>query len=87
MLKSFDSFQKNFNLVDPDVRQKAVDTRRIAAATYFTGHACSVIDSTKSKSDRRTKLQGALSELAQWRASEEQLDAVLRTAVEKNMRV
>ena len=66
---------------------KAIKVQQTAALTYFTAKAVRIIEQKQSKADKRTKLQAALSELANFRAEEEQVDAVLKTAVDKNMRV
>ena len=58
-----------------------------AALTFFTAKAVRIIETKQSKAEKRTKLQTALSELTNFRGSEEHVDAVLKTAVDKNMRV
>ena len=87
VLETYEKFQKNFDLHDWPIHKQAIEKQRIAAQTYFTGKAVSIIETKQVKSDKRTKLQAALAELGKGRGSEEQLDAVIKTAVEKNMRV
>jgi peptidoglycan hydrolase-like amidase len=65
----------------------ALKAQQVAASTYITGKCVRIIDAKQPKADKRTQLQSAMAELASYRASEEDLDAVLRTAVDKNMRV
>ena len=86
-MKTFEIFQSNFNLGDYPVKKLAIDTQRIAAVTWLTGQSVFIIEKNKTKCDRRTKLQTALAELSKWRAAEEDVDGVLKTAIDKNMRV
>jgi hypothetical protein len=56
------------------------------AVTYFTGHAVSILE-TKDRATKRAKLQSALDKLNEAGGSESNLDSVLRTQVEKAMRL
>ena len=86
-MQTFEQLQKNFGLRDFPVKKLALDTQRIAAVTYCTGQTVHIIENNKNKQERRTKLQAAVADLVKWRASEDDLDVVLKNAIEKNMRV
>ena len=87
MLKSFEIFESNFAVPCPAVKSAAVKAIQCAALTYFTGYAVNVIENTKNKQEKRQKLQTGLELMQASRANEDQLDTVLRTAVDKNLRV
>ena len=86
-MKSFEVFENNFSVPLPSVKAAAVKAIQTAALTYFTGYAVQVIDTVKTKQDKRTKLQAGLELLQSSRAAEDQLDQCLRAAVDKNLRV
>jgi hypothetical protein len=86
-LKAFDTFRSNFGIGEWPTFKSALKAQQQAACTYLTGKAVNIIETKQPKADKRTKLQAGLAELANFRASESELDAVLRTAIEKNMRV
>lgn len=64
-----------------------IKNMQTAAVTYFTGDAIRIIDTIKGKTDKRARLQSGLEQLQLFRASESMLDPILKTNVEKNMRV
>ena len=87
VLLAFDKFSNNHFIGTWPAYTKALKTQSVAAATFFTAKAVRIIEVKQSKAEKRTKLQCALSELTNFRGSEDDLHAVLKTAVEKNMRV
>ena len=60
---------------------------KIAACTYFSGYAIRIIETTKGKTEKRSKLQQGLEQFQLYGASESMLDAVLKAQIDKNLRV
>ena len=87
VMLAFEKFTNNFFIGTWPAWAKALKVQSVAATTFFTAKAVRIIEQKQSKAEKRTKLQAALSELTNFRGSEDEVHAVLKTAVEKNMRV
>ena len=87
MLKAYNKFQQNFDIQDGPLKDKMIKTVTSAACTFFTGYAIRIIDTVKGKTEKRAKLQQGLEQLQHFGGSESMLDAVLKTQIDKSLRV
>ena len=88
MVSAYKKFEGNF--APSECKEKRVLQTMVssAAITYFTGFAVRTIGlSTKGKAEKRTSLQSGLENLQLFGGSETELDQILKTNVDKHMRV
>ena len=86
-MKAYTKFEANFpgqGCTDKDTLCKIV---QFGAITFFTADAVRVMETIKGKSEKRSKLQSGLEQLQSFGASETSLDAILKSNLDKNMRV
>ena len=87
MLAAYDECKKSFGVLEvTEGYRKAKHILKTTAITYFTGTSVQLLQTTSNRADKRSRLQADLARLSDYGANEEQLDAVLRTQVDKAMR-
>ena len=86
-MDAYEKFKANFSVGDLPIYTTAKTVIRTAATSYFAGLSVRIMTSVSKSTERRTKLQNALSDLSKYGATEDNLDAVLKTQLDKSMRV
>jgi hypothetical protein len=86
-VKAYTKFEMNFPCGNCPEKTKLQEHVQFGATTFFTADAVRVMETIKGKSERRSKLQSGLEQLQSFGASETSLDAILKSNLDKNMRV